>query len=135
VDNNSHFARSARLFLDQSGKYVACSVIDPPRALETARSFKPDLVIVDLIKSPELSKQIQIATGGMPISLGLDAVGGPAAETMASVLSPGAHLVSYAGLDSEQFTRGRAVGRENIATEALYELKIDTNGDAVADIA
>src|SRR6201981_1913169 len=34
------------------------------------------------IESPELSKQIQIATGGMPISLGLDAVGGPATATI-----------------------------------------------------
>jgi len=48
------------------------------------------------IESPELSKQIQIATGGMPISLGLDAVGGPATATIASVLSPGGHIVSYA---------------------------------------
>ena len=50
------------------------------------------------VESPELPKQIQIATGGMPISLGLDAVGGPATATLASVLSPGAHLVSYAWL-------------------------------------
>jgi NADPH:quinone reductase-like Zn-dependent oxidoreductase len=34
----------------------------------------------------------------MPISLGLDAVGGPATATLASVLSPGAHLVIYAWL-------------------------------------
>jgi len=53
VDNDSKFARSARLFLDQSGKYVACTVIDPQRALETARSFKPDLVLVDLIMPQE----------------------------------------------------------------------------------
>jgi NADPH:quinone reductase-like Zn-dependent oxidoreductase len=50
------------------------------------------------VESPDLPKQIQIATGGAPISLGLDAVGGPATATMASVLSPGAHLVSYAWL-------------------------------------
>ena len=50
------------------------------------------------VESPDLSKQIQSATGGMPISLGLDAVGGPATATLASVLSPGAHLVSYAWL-------------------------------------
>jgi NADPH:quinone reductase-like Zn-dependent oxidoreductase len=50
------------------------------------------------IESPELAKQIHTAIDGMPISLGLDAVGGPAAATMASVLSPGAHLVSYAAL-------------------------------------
>src|ERR1700746_931257 len=50
------------------------------------------------VESPELSKQIQTATGGMPISLGLDAIGGPATATMASVLSLGADLVSYAWL-------------------------------------
>src|SRR5580692_8165012 len=50
------------------------------------------------VESPELSKQIRIATGGLPISLGLDAIGGPATATMASVLSSGARLVSYAWL-------------------------------------
>src|SRR5260370_8727940 len=50
------------------------------------------------VESPELPKQIQVATGGVPITLGLDAVGGPATATMASVLSPGDHLVSYAQL-------------------------------------
>jgi len=63
VDNNSQFARSARLLLDQSGKYVACTVIDPRRALETARSFKPDLVVVDLIMpqadGPEVATQLE----------------------------------------------------------------------------
>ena len=53
VDNNSQFARSARLLLDQCGKYVTCTVIDPRRALETGRSFKPDLVLVDLIMPQE----------------------------------------------------------------------------------
>src|SRR5260370_5532153 len=48
------------------------------------------------VESPELSTQIQIATGGMPISLGLDAVGGSATATIANVLSARAHLVSYA---------------------------------------
>src|SRR6201982_3321240 len=50
------------------------------------------------VESLDLPRQIQIATGGTPISLGLDAVGGPATATLASVLSPGAHLVSYAWL-------------------------------------
>jgi two-component system OmpR family response regulator len=63
VDNNSKFARSARLLLDQSGKYLACTVIDPRRALETARSFKPDLVLVDLIMpqedGPEVAAQLE----------------------------------------------------------------------------
>ena len=67
VDNNSQFARSARLLLDQSGKYVACTVIDPRRALETGRSFKPDLVLVDLIMSQEdgieVAAQLEAARG------------------------------------------------------------------------
>jgi DNA-binding response OmpR family regulator len=48
------------LILDQSEKYVACSVVDLRRALETARSFKPDLVIVDLIMPRE--DGIEVAT-------------------------------------------------------------------------
>src|ERR1700740_1698718 len=50
------------------------------------------------VESPELSNQIQTATGGIPISLGLDAVGGPATTTIAGALSARAHLVSYAWL-------------------------------------
>ena len=49
VDDNSRFARGAQLFLEHTGNYFACAVNDPRRALETARSFKPDLVVVDLI--------------------------------------------------------------------------------------
>jgi NADPH:quinone reductase-like Zn-dependent oxidoreductase len=48
------------------------------------------------VESPELPKGIQSAVGGKPILLGLDAVGGPAAATIADALSPGAHFVSYA---------------------------------------
>ena len=73
VDNNSRFARNARLFLDQSGKYIACTVIDPRRALESARSFKPDLVLVDLVMpqedGPEVAAQLESdwALHGVPI--------------------------------------------------------------------
>jgi CheY-like chemotaxis protein len=73
VDNNSQFARNARLLLDQSGKYVACTVIDPRRALEAGRSFKPDLVLVDLIMPQadgiEVAAQLEAdwALHGVPI--------------------------------------------------------------------
>jgi NADPH:quinone reductase-like Zn-dependent oxidoreductase len=59
------------------------------------------------VESPELSKQIQTATGGMPIRLGLDAVGGPATATIASVLSPKAHLVVYAWLSGSPIQVGQ----------------------------
>ena len=73
VDNNSQFARRTRLLLEQSGKYVACSVIDPCRALEAARSFKPDLVLVDLVMpqedGPEVAMELDAdwALHGVPI--------------------------------------------------------------------
>src|ERR1700751_2035498 len=50
------------------------------------------------VESPGLPKAIQSAAGGKPILLGLDAVGGPAAATIADALSPGGHFVSYAWL-------------------------------------
>ncbi|WP_263366222.1 zinc-binding dehydrogenase [Edaphobacter bradus] len=70
-------------------------IVRRPELILDVEKLGADFVGVD---APELSKQVQTATGGMPISLGLDAVGGPAAATIASVLSPGAHLVSYAWL-------------------------------------
>src|SRR3979490_2548716 len=49
VDNNAQFADRVRLLLEATGNYIACGVNDPRRALETARSFKPDLLVIDLI--------------------------------------------------------------------------------------
>jgi trans-2-enoyl-CoA reductase len=65
------------------------------------------------VESTKLSKQIQSATGGMPIPLGLDAAGGPATATIATVLSPGAHLVSYAWLSGLpiQLPQGDLIGK------------------------
>jgi NADPH:quinone reductase-like Zn-dependent oxidoreductase len=59
------------------------------------------------VESSGLPKQIQSATSGMPISLGLDAVGGPATATIASVLSPRAHLVVYAWLSGSPIQVGQ----------------------------
>jgi len=73
VDNNSNFARRARLLLDQSGRYVACTVIDPRRALESARNFNPNLVFAELIMlqmdGPEVAAQFHAdwALHGVPI--------------------------------------------------------------------
>ena len=63
VDNNAQFADRVRLLLEAIGNYIACAVNDPRRALETARSFKPDLVVVDLIMpqedGPEVAAQLE----------------------------------------------------------------------------
>jgi CheY-like chemotaxis protein len=49
VDDNPRFSHSARLILQQSGQYVVCEENDAAGAVETARSFRPDLTLLDLI--------------------------------------------------------------------------------------
>ena len=53
IDNNRQFGRRAHSILQNAGEYVVCDINDPWRALEAARSFKPDLVLVDLFMPQE----------------------------------------------------------------------------------
>src|SRR5258707_3232373 len=91
---NSHVARCL-IAIAKSRDLNVVGIVRRSELIPEIKNLGVDFVGVE---SPELSKQIQIATGEMPIPLGLDAVGGPATATMASVLSPGAHLVIYAWL-------------------------------------
>ena len=91
---NSQVARCV-IAIAKSRALNVVGIVRRPELVPQIEKLGVDFVGVE---SPELSKQIQIATGGMPISLGLDAIGGPATATIASVLSSGAHLVSYAWL-------------------------------------
>jgi NADPH:quinone reductase-like Zn-dependent oxidoreductase len=91
---NSQIARCL-IAIAKSRDLRIAGIVRRPELIPEIEKLGVDFVAVE---SPELSKQIQIATGGMPIRLGLDAVGGPATATLASVLSPGAHLVAYAWL-------------------------------------
>jgi CheY-like chemotaxis protein len=45
IDNNSEFTHRASEFLQNTHRYVVCEENDPRRALETARSFQPDLIM------------------------------------------------------------------------------------------
>jgi CheY-like chemotaxis protein len=49
VDDNPRFSDSARLIVQQSGQYVVCEENDAAGAVETARSFRPDLTLLHLI--------------------------------------------------------------------------------------
>jgi NADPH:quinone reductase-like Zn-dependent oxidoreductase len=91
---NSQVARCLIAIAKSRDLNVVC-IVRRPELIPEIETLGVDFVGVD---SPELSKQIQIATDGMPIPLGLDAIGGPSTATMASILSPGAHLVIYAWL-------------------------------------
>ena len=85
-------------------------IVRRPELVPELEKLGVDLVSVD---SPELPKQILKALSGMPISLGLDAVGGPAAAAIASALSPGAHFVSYAWLSGSpiHLPQGDLIGK------------------------
>src|SRR5689334_25317407 len=49
VDDNSKFTNRVGDLLRNTHHYVVCEENDPRRALETARSFHPDLILLDLI--------------------------------------------------------------------------------------
>jgi CheY-like chemotaxis protein len=49
VDDNPRFSHNARLILQESGQYVVCEENDAASAVETARSFRPDLILLDLV--------------------------------------------------------------------------------------
>jgi NADPH:quinone reductase-like Zn-dependent oxidoreductase len=91
---NSQVARCI-IAVAKSRDLDVAGIVRRPEPIPELKMLGVDFVGVE---SPDLPKQIQSATGGMPISLGLDAVGGPGAATIAGTLSPGAHFVSYARL-------------------------------------
>jgi len=91
---NSHIARCL-IAIAKSRDLNIAGIVRRPELIPEIETLGADFVGVE---SPELSQQIQVATGGMRIFLGLDAVGGQATATLASVLSPGAHLVIFAWL-------------------------------------
>src|SRR5437773_7753814 len=106
---NSHVARCL-IAIAKSRDLKVVGIVRRSELIPEIEKLGVDFVGVE---SPELPKQIQIATGGMPIFLGLDAVGGPATATLASMLSSGAHLVSYAWLSGLpiQVQQGDLIGK------------------------
>src|ERR1700755_3560055 len=106
---NSHVARCL-IAIAKSRDLKVVGIVRRSELIPEIEKLGVDFVGVE---SPDLPKQIQIATGGTPISLGLDAVGGPATATMASALSSGAHLVSYAQLSRLpiQVPQGDLIGK------------------------
>jgi two-component system OmpR family response regulator len=73
VDDNPRFSHSARLILQEFGQYVVCEENDAASAMETARSFRPDLILLDLVMpqldGAEVAAQVESdwALHGVPI--------------------------------------------------------------------
>src|SRR5438552_14765726 len=76
---NSQIARCL-IAIAKSRDLKIAGIVRRPELIPEIEKLGVDFVAVE---SSELSKQIQIATGEMPIRLGLDAVGGPATATLA----------------------------------------------------
>ena len=91
---NSQVARCI-IAIAKSRDLKVVGIVRRPELVPELESEGVDFVGVE---SSELLKAIHNTTGGKPVLLGLDAVGGPAAATIASALSPGAHFVSFAWL-------------------------------------
>ncbi len=91
---NAQVSRCIIAIAKSRGLNVA-GIVRRPQLVEEVKQLGADFVGVE---SPDLPKQIQAATSGAQLILGLDAVGGPATATIARALSPGAHLVVFAWL-------------------------------------
>jgi len=63
VDDSRDFTRSARLALERTGPYFVCEENDATKAHQSARNFKPDLILLDIvmpeIDGGEVAAQIQ----------------------------------------------------------------------------
>jgi NADPH:quinone reductase-like Zn-dependent oxidoreductase len=106
---NSHVARCLIAIAKSRGLRVA-GIVRRSELIPEIEKLGADFVGVE---SPELPKRIRTAAGGRPISLGLDAVGGPATGTIASALSARAHLVVYAQASRSpiQVPQGELIGK------------------------
>jgi trans-2-enoyl-CoA reductase len=64
-----------------------------------------DVVLVDgVVDSLSLAQRVSAATGGAPIKLGIDAVGGAATARLGEALADGATLVNYGAMSGEACT-------------------------------
>ncbi len=68
------------------------NVVRREGAVAAVKSAGAEIVLVD---GDDLAQRTQEATGGEPIRLGIDAVGGAATERLATSLSDGATIVNY----------------------------------------
>lgn len=71
------------------------AIVRRVEAVETAKQAGADVVVVE---SPTAVQEVEEATGGANIKLGLDAAGGQSSAILAQILGQESHLVAYAVL-------------------------------------
>lgn len=74
------------------------NVVRRDSAVAAVQAEGGDVVLVD---GPDLPKRVREATGGAPVKLGIDAVGGASTDHLASSLAEGGVLVNYGRMSGE----------------------------------
>jgi trans-2-enoyl-CoA reductase len=75
--------------------YKTVNVVRRPEVVDELRTEGADVVLVE---SQNLRDEVKSATGGAPIRLGLNSVGGDSALRLANCLAPGGTLVSFGAM-------------------------------------
>ncbi|QEY61962.1 zinc-dependent alcohol dehydrogenase family protein [Metapseudomonas lalkuanensis] len=74
------------------------NVVRRDSAVAAVQAEGGDVVLVD---GPDLAKRVREATGGTPVKLGIDAVGGASTDHLAASLAEGGVLVNYGRMSGE----------------------------------
>jgi NADPH:quinone reductase-like Zn-dependent oxidoreductase len=77
------------------------NIVRRDSAVSAVSEIGGDVVLVD---GDDLPQRVQAATGGAPIRLGIDAVGGRATERLANCLAEGGTLINYGLMSGEPCT-------------------------------
>ncbi|EDY21767.1 Alcohol dehydrogenase zinc-binding domain protein [Chthoniobacter flavus Ellin428] len=74
------------------------SLVRRPELIEELRALGGDVVLLD---NDEVKDQIKAATGGVPVKLALNCVGGDSALRLANALAPGGTLVTFGAMSRQ----------------------------------
>ncbi|WP_137972314.1 zinc-dependent alcohol dehydrogenase family protein [Pseudomonas sp. F(2018)] len=88
-------------YLIQLAKLRGFKTINVVRREAAVAGVKAEGGDVVLLDGPDLHKRVREATGGAPVMLGIDAVGGAATDHVAACLSEGGTLVNYGLMSGE----------------------------------
>lgn len=82
------------------------SLVRRPEVIGELTALGGDAVVVE---DPALPKRLKEITGGAPIRLALNAVGGDSAATLSKCVAPGGHLVTYGAMSKQPLKIGNGL--------------------------
>lgn len=85
-------------YLISLAKMEGIKTINVVRREELAEELKALGADVVLVDGPDLAKRVRQATGGAPVRLGIDAVGGSSTLQLGDAIAPGGTVVNYGSM-------------------------------------